>query len=158
MPSSKSYAEQLRAFCEEALDAYCRGYSLVALQLEMSGSPSRVYGRALASDEVELRSVWLSLVFKTLRYTCFPTTTSQDSNNFPQSLERDRLDEFVLNIVEATRKGYDMKRIQLEQALTASETSGKPRTPVENAILNQSVRLVLTTLQVADDHRQNETL
>lgn len=125
----------------------------MALQLEMSGNPSRVFGRALASDEIELRSVWLTLVFKTLRYLRFPTTSiSQNGSTAADAFDRDRLDDFVMNITEAARKGYDLKRIQLEQNLTASQSSEKPRTPVENAILNQSTRLVLTTIQVANEH------
>lgn len=153
MPSNGSYVEHLKSFCEEGIAAYYRGYSLMALQLEMSGNPSRVFGRALASDEIELRSVWLTLVFKTLRYLRFPTTSiSQNGSTAADAFDRDRLDDFVMNITEAARKGYDLKRIQLEQNLTASQSSEKPRTPVENAILNQSTRLVLTTIQVANEH------
>jgi hypothetical protein len=57
----------------------------------------------------------------------------------------DRFDAFVASICDAHAKGYDQKRIQLEQSLVASE-SAKPRTPVESAILQQSVRIVLSTL------------
>lgn len=147
-PSDVPYTTQLATFCREALSAYTNGYSLTAIQLELSGAKTSV-GRALASDEVELRSVWLSLVYKTLRQIGFPISgqASTPSDGF----DRDRIDDFVTNIVSAARRGYDMKRIQLEQAMTASERNDSSRTPLENAILNQSTRIVLTTLQVADE-------
>jgi hypothetical protein len=161
-PSAKSYADQLAAFCAEALTAYRSGYSLVAVQLEMTGEAGGggSLGRGLASDEAELRSVWLTLVYKTLRQIRFPIDgVIAGVSAPPEGTERDRLDEFVKNIVAAARTGYDMKRIQLEQALTSTAPSeggtGTPpaRTPLENAILNQSVRIVLTTLQVAEERQ-----
>jgi hypothetical protein len=160
-PSTKSYADQLAAFCAEALIAYCSGYSLVAVQLEMTGEAGGggSLGRGLASDEAELRSVWLTLVYKTLRQIRFPIDGVIAGVAPPEGTERDRLDEFVKNIVAAARTGYDMKRIQLEQALTSTTSSeggtGTPpaRTPLENAILNQSTRIVLTTLQVAEERK-----
>jgi hypothetical protein len=149
-PSETPYAAQVARFCREALHAYRTGYSLVALQLEMSGATTGI-GRALASDEIELRSVWLALVYKTLRQIRFPSANPTDGQvSQPARFDRDRLDDFVTNIVTAVRKGYDMKRIQLEQALTASEGKDAPRSPLESAILNQSTRIIFTTLQVAD--------
>jgi hypothetical protein len=148
-PSEAPYSAQVARFCREALNAYRTGYSLVALQLEMSGASTGI-GRALASDEVELRSVWLSLVYKTLRQIRFPSASSEQSAE-PGRFDRDRLDDFVNNIVTAVRKGYDMKRIQLEQALTVSDGKERPRTPLESAILNQSTRIIIITLRVADE-------
>jgi hypothetical protein len=156
-PSSTPYAEQLANFCNEAISAYRSGHSLVSVQLEMSSvSSGGSLGRSLASDEVELRSVWLSLVYKTLRQLRFPIDHGAESSP-SDGFDRDRLDEFVKNIVSAARSGYDMKRIKLEQALTSSTSPGdggkntSPRTPLEDAILNQSTRIVLTCYQLASD-------
>lgn len=145
VPGGKPYAEALADFCRNALDAYRNGYSLQALQFELSAS-NNSYTRKLRSDEVELRDVWLSLVYKTLRQVRFPVerTAVGVTDTY------DKFDEFVQNIISAVRAGYDMKRIQLEQSLRQS-SSDRPRTTLESAILNQSTRLVITTLSAADD-------
>lgn len=155
MPSNKPYADQLSDFSREVLQAYKRGFSLTALQLEMGGADTTaVLGRPLQSDEVELRSVWLALAYKTMRYLGLgpgdqmgePSATGESSSAF----DRDRLDDFVQGICIAAEKGYDQKRIQLEQSLNPSSSSSS-NTALENAILQQSIRIVLTTIAVAKE-------
>lgn len=94
-----------------------------------------------------MRAVWLALVYKTLRNINFPggSTTSD--------MPPDRLDAFVKDVVVAVRRGYDMKRIQLEQL-----SVGEPRTDLESAVLGQSTRLVVTTISAADSALQNDDL
>lgn len=141
-PGRKPYAIALREFCDTALAAYREGYSLQALQMELSTSGASAQAmRALQHDEVELRSVWLSLVYKTLRVLRYPAKRRVET-------EEDGMDEFVGNIVNAVKMGYDMKRIQLEQSLSQKE---KPRTTLESAILGQSTRLVVTTISAATE-------
>lgn len=160
-PGRRSYTAALHDFCSTALDAYRRGYSLTALDLELAATStaSAVDGRPLLRDEVELRSVWLSLVFKTLRHIGFPTLSSSSSatedNDAMEAnksrsgfLPPDRMDVFVGNIVRAVRDGYDMNRIRLEQSMFNDD---RPRTELESAILGQSTRLVITTITAADD-------
>ena len=149
LPGTKPYVEALGEFVRSALEAYRGGYNLTALQFELQARKDH-YSRNLKQEEVELRSVWLTLVYKTLREVKFPSgqalTGSGGSGHGHDS--HDRLDDFVKNIVDAVKEGYDMKRIQLEQSLI--EHDQKPKSPLELAILNQSLRLVLLTLSIAN--------
>lgn len=143
VPGTKPYVEALGEFVRSALEAYSHGYNLTALQFELQASKDEE-SLNLKQDEVELRAVWLTLVYKTLREIAFPVKSRIPS----REVSYDRLDDFVKNIVSAVRQGYDMKRIQLEQALVGH--NDQPRSPIESAILNQSLRLVLLTLSVAN--------
>lgn len=138
-PGQTPYAEAVRDFCRTGLEAYVAGYSLPALRVALASTAPE---RALASDEAELRDVWLSLVYKTLRAVGVPSAERSDALTVP-----DKFDEFVRGIIDAVRQGYDLKRIQLEQALR--DTGGEQRTTLESAILNQSTRLVIATLELA---------
>lgn len=140
-PGTKPYTAALRDFCDNALAAYRAGYTLQALQFELSASQS-VGARALRADEAELRSVWLALVYKTLRKIGYPGGGSDAAY--------DKIDAFVGNIVAAVRAGYDMKRIQLEQSLMLGG-GDRPRTELESAVLGQSTRLVITTISAANE-------
>lgn len=137
-PTGVPYATAVRNFVKHALEAYTRGYSLAALRLELR-EPSP---RPLASDEAELRDVWLSLVYKTLRAVRFPGAGARDG------APPDHFDAFVRSIVAAKQGGSDLTRIQLEHAV-----DGDPRSPLESAILRQSTRLVVATIDVADEMR-----
>lgn len=158
MPGGKPYAEQMADFSRAVLSAYRSGFSLNALQLEMGGADTTsMLGRSLQSDEVELRSVWLALAYKTMRYLRVPSSGLMDgagaTGESTGAFDRDRLDDFVQGICIASEKGYDQKRIQLEQSLNSSDSS--PSSPLENAILQQSVRIVLTTIAVAKEEGEN---
>lgn len=159
-PGETPYAIALRNFCLTALEAYRSGYSLQALQFELSASGETGLSgqgqptRSLQSDEVELRSVWLTLVYKTLRQLAFPVRRDDAAaSEMPRTVfsdSYDKLDEFVGNIITAVKAGYDMKRIQLEQSLSQANAD-RPRTSIESAILGQSTRLVVTTISAASD-------
>lgn len=103
----------------------------------------------LKHDEVELRTVWLTLVYKTLRALGHSGGGEEAGAAGEEGQwKRDGMDGFVSSIVGAVRAGYDMKRIQLEQRLAQE---GNTRNPLESAVLGQSTRLVVTTVAVADE-------
>lgn len=134
-----AYQQNLAIFCAAVSRARAAGFGLDALLLEVSSTDaaSEILRHPLASEEVELRTVWVTLVFKTLRARAGESVALKD-----------RFDVFVENIAEAKRKGYDQKRIQLEQSLQTEGQEGAGRTELENAILQQSVRIVLATLEL----------
>ncbi|KAK4534365.1 hypothetical protein CDCA_CDCA01G0390 [Cyanidium caldarium] len=74
------YVNALKAFIAATAEAYRRGYSLEALDVEVRRASSEtrtrdgrpVVQRPLQSDEVELRTIWLTLVYKALRYIDYP--------------------------------------------------------------------------------------
>lgn len=131
------YAAAIREFVSLALDAYTRGISLSALRDFM------LQQNALASDELELRDVWLALVYKTLRAVRFPAESQVEE------VPPDQFDAFVRSIVAAKREGSDLKRIQLDLNVSSNGSS-----PLESAILSQSTRLVVATLDEADERRR----
>jgi hypothetical protein len=131
--------------------------------------------RSLEADEVELRTIWLTLVFKVLRYVNFPrdrlppeapTESSSRSRAITEEFRvPDQFDRFVQSIVDAARSGYDLARIRLEQQLQIRSMTSlqgntvgaatNQRSPLEAAILNQSTRLVLLTVEIVDTWQRN---
>lgn len=147
--SGKPYVESLKNFVQAAVQAYRSGYSLQALQMEMAsmsdgGRNFSFLPRPLREDEVELRSMWVSLVYKTARAAGEP---SGDSTPSGSSLSFDAFDGFVKKIVAAVRAGSNFEKIKLEQALAGTGSDGPSRTPEEAAILLQSTRLVVLTME-----------
>lgn len=151
---------------------------------------SSVQRRPLQSDEIELRTVWITLVYKVLREIRFPQDEAapmppqagldkddgDGAADAPDSVAArgsgstlappDNFDVFVKSIVGAARAGYDLERIKLEQqygsgAAGPAEQSKQQqqqqqeRTPLESAILAQSTRMVVLTLEVADARRRD---
>lgn len=122
-------------------DARGAGYALGALLLELGAAAGRseaALGRPLQAEEVELRSVWVTLVYKTLRI-------SRPGGEDAAGAMPDQWDTFVKNVCAAHERGYDQKRILLEQTM-AAEPGAEQRTPMESAVLQQAVRIVLSTL------------
>ena len=66
MQLATGYVDTLKLFIAAALTAYERGFTVNALSLELAQCPTQTAGRPLMQEEVELRSVWLSLVYLTL--------------------------------------------------------------------------------------------
>jgi|TARA_B110001469_G_scaffold49153_1_gene47890 hypothetical protein len=63
--SGANYEFGLMEFIRAARDAYDDGVMVPALNLELSMCQQYTAGRPLQSDEIELRTVWLSLVYLT---------------------------------------------------------------------------------------------
>lgn len=144
----------MRDFCGAALTAYRAGYTLQALNIELGAAGAALGLAALKHDEVELRTVWLTLVYKTLRALGHQGGGERlEASGGDRQWERDGMDGFVTSIVGAVREGYDMKRIQLEQRLAQE---GNARSALESAVLGQSTRLVVTTVAVADEEFGSE--
>lgn len=138
-PTGIPYAEAVQQFVRYALEAYKTGYSLSALRLELRGNVDTA--RALASDEAELRDVWLSLVYKTLRAVRYPGGAGREL------MAPDNFDAFVKSVVAARRDGLNLNRIQKVQ----ESGDGKGLSELEQAILRQSTRLVVATIDVVDE-------
>lgn len=75
--AGNSYQMGIKAFISTIKEAYERGYTVPALTMEVSFVPTKTAGRDLHQDEVELRSVWIALVYLTL-----------ENANWPQKVQR----------------------------------------------------------------------
>jgi hypothetical protein len=133
--------------------------------------------RPLAREEVDLRALWLGLVYMTLQQVFHPTRTdTQDqaptaaaeavAASVPADVRR-KFNTFVYDCVNARQGGWTLQTLKLDDLLkrsggSAQETGSesveednqvaKPVTdPMEKAILGQSMRLVFLTLQCLDE-------
>lgn len=75
--AGNSYQMGIKAFISTIKEAYERGYTVPALTMEVSFVPTKTAGRDLHQDEVELRSIWIALVYLTL-----------ENANWPQKVQR----------------------------------------------------------------------
>jgi len=122
--------------------------------------------RPLAQEEVELRSLWLSLVYMTLQQVYHPTRsiTEEATGSAGVSAEavaesvpseiRQKFNTFVYDCVNARQGGWTLQTLKLEELMKSSGgNSAAPdmTDPMEKAILGQSMRIVFLTLQCLDD-------
>mmetsp|Transcript_7354 Transcript_7354/g.22416 ORF Transcript_7354/g.22416 Transcript_7354/m.22416 type:complete len:185 (+) Transcript_7354:31-585(+) len=135
----KPYPEAIAEFVGAVVKAYKQGYSMTALQMEMQMDKSR----ELQADEVELRTIYVTLVYKTL----IVLGVRQDPGTPKVESQPGPFDSFIQQIVEATKRGYDLNRIRLQ--LNLSSTGN--RDPVESAILQQGSRLAFETAMYVRD-------
>ncbi|CAM9550318.1 unnamed protein product [Scytosiphon promiscuus] len=133
----------IKSFISTIKEAYERGYTVPALTMEVSFVPTKTAGRDLQPDEVELRSVWIALVYLTL-----------ENANWPQKVQRaheisapfmDRFSDFVKKVMDAAARGHTLQTLKLEEVM---RRGAEPRTPMEAAVLSQSMRIVFATLDL----------
>eukprot|EP00903_Cladosiphon_okamuranus_P011145 g10519.t1 len=141
--AGNSYQMGIKAFISTIKEAYERGYTVPALTMEVSFVPTKTAGRDLHQDEVELRSIWIALVYLTL-----------ENANWPQKVQRaheisapfmDRFAEFVQKVMDAAAKGHTLQTLKLEEVM---RRGAEPRTPLEQAVLSQSMRIVFATIDL----------
>eukprot|EP00741_Cyanophora_paradoxa_P003125 tig00000670_g3034.t1 len=162
LPGQRPYVDALQEFIAKGVEAYKRGYNLRALDLELSLAQDDASGLnySLAQDEQDMRTVWLSLIF----LTAAKVGVSRPSEAVPPSDEL-KLSHFVDMVIAAFQKGYDLKRLQLEQrfassggifgaaagpaadAPSGSSAEAQAQKNVESAIVSQSMRIVFMTLE-----------
>eukprot|EP00904_Undaria_pinnatifida_P008347 jgi/Undpi1/4642/HiC_scaffold_18.g07996.m1 len=141
--AGNSYQEGLKAFIATVKEAYERGYTVPALTMETSFVPTKTAGRDLLPEEVELRSIWIALVYLTLEHA-----------NWPQKIQRaheisapfmDRFADFVVKVMNSAATGHTLQTLKLEEVM---RRGAEPRTPMEAAVLSQSMRIVFATLDL----------
>ncbi|CAM9401753.1 unnamed protein product [Chrysoparadoxa australica] len=146
--ASGDYQGGMKSFIRAIISAYESGYSVPSITLELSMHPGQSAGRPLMAEETELRQLWMTLVYLTLEKVRWPQFVEHAARIDPPFKAKFEL--FVENIVEARRRGYDLERLKLEEMMRGggSGAEGEPRTPVEAAVLSQSMRVVFLTLSV----------
>lgn len=157
MQLSSGYVDVLKLFIAAAKGGYEIGLTIPQLQLELTSCKSQTAGRPLMGEEVELRTVWISLVYLTLERVNHIKSSSLGDTVDPSI--RQKFYTFVYDVVNAKKQGYDLQTLKLEQLVRSDgdvqseEDKGKTEQEkaVENAILSQSMRLVFLTLTVLDE-------
>jgi len=143
-----NYEFGLMEFIRATRDAYDNGIMVPALNLELSMCQQYTAGRPLQQDETELRTVWLSLIYLTFERVGY---ASKSADTFPgQSVAADlrqKFYTFTYDIVNAKKQGFDLATLKLEEVLQSSEE----RTPTEQAILSQAMRICYLAIQAAEE-------
>jgi hypothetical protein len=143
-----NYEFALMEFIRATRDAYDEGIMVPALNLELSMCQKYTAGRPLQPDEIDLRTVWLSLVYLTFERVGYE---SKSAGTFPgQSVAADlrqKFYTFTYDIVNAKKQGFDLAGLKLEEVLQSSEE----KTPMEQAVLSQAMRICYLAIQAAEE-------
>jgi len=143
-----NYEFALMEFVRAARDAFDEGIMVPALNLDLSMCQQYSAGRPLQPDEIDLRTVWLSLVYLTFERVGYE---SKSAGAFPgQSVAADlrqKFYTFTYDIVNAKKQGYDLANLKLEEVLQSSEE----KTPMEQAVLSQAMRICYLAIQAAEE-------
>ena len=174
-----NYEFSLMEFVRATRDAYDEGVMVPALNLELSTCQQYSAGRPLQSDEIELRTVWLSLVYLTFERVGYE---SKSTGGFlGQSVAADLRQKFYTftvsaplppptlmplhprarklpdprpptstpqyDIVNAKKQGFDLAELKLEEVLQSDEE----RSPMEQAILSQAMRICYLAIQATEE-------
>ena len=105
------------------------------------------------AEEVDLRRLWICLVYLTLEAA--GTVSAADEESVGQTVPADlrqKFGTFVTNVVAAKKRGATLKTLKLDE-LFSSPTAAESRTPLETAILSQSMRVCFLTMVVIDEER-----
>ncbi len=133
------YIAALKSFIRAGIQAYGGGYSLTALNLELltqeraTGHPDLDELLRLNTEETEIRSIWLRLIYVTLRQIGYPQT------QVTPDLGLTGQEDLVRGVIAASQEGFTLEGLKLELVL---EGGGSERSAGETAILSQWMRIV----------------
>ena len=116
----------------------------------MSALTTQTAGRPLMQEEVDLRQVWLCLVFLTLANVGHPSAAAAACGESVPEEIRKQFGTFVYDVVNARKSGFTLETLKLEDLMRRSGT-GESMTAMEKAILGQSMRVVFLTLTVKEE-------
>ena len=103
MQLSSGYVDTLKLFIASAFTAYERGFTASALNLELGALQTQTAGRPLMQEEVELRTVWLCLVFLTLENIRHPSAAGGAVGDSVPGEIRQKFQTFVYDVVNAAK-------------------------------------------------------
>jgi len=137
----EGYLQSLRKFVQAAVTAYQTGYTLTTLNLELiahqksTGDQDLDEILRLDDQEVQIRTIWLTLIYMALDQVAGKIT--------PPSGGNEELVQLVEGVILAKRQGYTLETLKLEMVLQATTT----RSPEQASILSQWMRIVFMTLE-----------
>ena len=131
MQLATGYVDTLKLFIAAALTAYERGFTVNALSLELAQCPTQTAGRPLMQEEVELRTVWLSLVYLTLANVRHESAAPEAVGASVPAEIRQKFQTFVYDVVNAAQGGYTLEALKLEDMLRRQGTDSASLSAVE---------------------------
>lgn len=142
--------DTLKLFIVAAKAGYELGATFDDVSSELAACPRQTANRPLMEEEVELRSLWVALVYLALAQLSHPTEFAGGAASLVESVPaeiRAKHEPLVSGVVEARTRGAELQSLKLEELLPAAA----PQNPQERAILSQSMRLVFLTAVVLDE-------
>lgn len=144
--------DPLKFFIATAVAAYERGFTLSALQLELSMLTTQSAGRPLMREELDLRTVWLSLVYLALGKVQHPSEASALVGASVPADIRQKFECFVSDVVDARADGASLPSLKLEDMLRRADADELAAlSTMERAILGQAMRVVFLTITVLEE-------
>lgn len=151
MDVSSGYVDTLKLFIVSAKGAYEIGCTIPAISLALSMVETQTAGRPLMAEEVDLRSLWIALVYLTLEAVDHPARLAANVGATVPEDTRAKFEPFVRGVVDRKRRGFTLQALKLEELLGGESQPEQERSAMETAILSQSMRLIFLTLTVLDE-------
>ena len=147
MGVSRGDVTELKLFIAAAQSGLNLGCKVDALGEQMRALPVQSAGRPLAPEEDDLRALWLALVYMTLssRSRSDGAAAELEDALVPAALSEQHR-AFVDNLIEAKSEARPLSQLSIDEM-----AGGGSRTAMEVAVLQQSTRIVYTTLDVLSD-------
>lgn len=148
----QAYEAAIQEFVIACIAAFKAGYSLTALQFELSNNEIQYKNTGLTEKEKETRLTWITLVYLTLQKVAFKSEKAvpkvrDDLGESNVGKMVNGLTGLVENVVEAARKGFDLQRFKMELSLR-SDTASDQLSGAEISIRSQWSRIVFMTVKV----------
>lgn len=156
MQLASGYVDVLKMFIAASIGAYEAGFSIDCLleELENNKDMPNTANRPLMDEEKMLRRDWLCVAYLTLSAMGYEPTSPLAADVAKKSIPEDiqkRYGIFLTKIGEAYKNGT-LKSMSVEEI--ASGGSSEDLSPLEKAVLLQSLKVATLTPTVADEAKE----
>ena len=161
MSASSGYVDELKMFIVAIKAGFLKGWSISQMNMELSQVPTQSANRPLMEEEIELRTVWMSIVYLTLFHqaTC---KFGGDAHSAVSPELRSKFNTFTYDVCNAHKQGLSLQTLKLTELFRrddsdsdsnsgSSSTLEEPKSPLEEAVLSQCMRVAFLTLDVMKD-------
>jgi len=154
MDAARGVVDTKKLFVVAAKAGYELALPIPTLRNELAACQRQTAGRALMPEESELRDLWLSLVYLTLRELGHAAEEGLAAADSVPEETRVTYALFVNNIVAAQGAGAALSELKIDAMLPSAAAADAPRTALQTAILSQSMRVVYLTKTVIDEEER----
>ena len=141
MDAARGYVDTLKLFIVAAKAGFEIGSTISEVSSELEACERQTAGRPLLEEEVELRHLWVCLVYQTLAQVSHPTKAAEVGDTVGVEL-REKYAPLVEGVVTAHTQGCALPSLELSAFVQP------PADAIEKAVLSQSMRLIFLTLVV----------
>ena len=157
MQLASGYVDVLKMFIACSVGAYEAGFSIASLleELEQNKDMPNTANRPLMDEEIMLRRDWLCVIYLTLAAMehkssrASPLAVDAAKKSIPEDIQK-RYGELVARVGEAYKSS---KTLSVED-LTSSGGGNKDLSPLEQAVLLQSLKVATLTPVVVEEAKE----